>query len=248
MTEASLTTSWDDGHPLDLILAEMLIRHGIAGTFYVPIANSEGRPTLDAAQVRQLAAAGFEIGSHTHDHLRLDRLDLAEMLDQVTRGKEELEQRLGQPVSGFCPPGGRGMARLRPHAARLGLTHARTVEMFRLDEGHDSFARPTTLQVYPHGAAALMSNWGRRGLGGQRLGLCLGCLARPGLEARLDWLLDEALRTGGTLHLWGHSWEMEQGGLWPVLDRFLARAARAIPATRRVDNATAFAKGGPCAS
>lgn len=29
-----ITTSWDDGHPLDLKIAELLDKYGINGTFY----------------------------------------------------------------------------------------------------------------------------------------------------------------------------------------------------------------------
>jgi peptidoglycan-N-acetylglucosamine deacetylase len=38
------------------------------------------------------------------------------------------------------------------------------------------------------------------------------------------------------LHLWGHSWEIEAHGLWPVLDRALAAAAAATPPERRLTN------------
>src|SRR5688500_11915407 len=44
---AIVTTSWDDGHPLDIRLAEMLARHGVAGTFYVPL-RYEGVPVMDS--------------------------------------------------------------------------------------------------------------------------------------------------------------------------------------------------------
>ena len=47
-----LTTSWDDGHPLDLRLADRLAARGFTGTFYVPRHNREGRPVLSAREVR----------------------------------------------------------------------------------------------------------------------------------------------------------------------------------------------------
>ena len=48
------TTSWDDGHPLDLRLAELLATHGFSGTFYVPRGNREGRPVMTTAELRAL--------------------------------------------------------------------------------------------------------------------------------------------------------------------------------------------------
>lgn len=238
--DSCLTTSWDDGHPLDLKLAEMLARHAIAATFYVPVANAEARPVLETSHLRQIADSGFEIGSHTHDHVRLDRLTPRQIHDQIARGKMGLEQKLGSPVTGFCYPGGKGISRARPAAAALGITHARTVEMFRLDRGTDPLARPTSLHFHPHGLDALLRNWGRQGLGPDRLRLCLGCAIRPSLEARLDWLIQQAVLRQGLLHVWGHSWEIEAFGLWPTLDRFLARAAQAFAPARRLTNAAAF--------
>lgn len=247
MTDAILTTSWDDGHPLDLRLADMLNRHGIAATFYLPISNREGLPVLDAGQMRELAAAGFEIGVHTLDHQRLDSVPAREIFRQVMQGKATLEDRLGSAVHGFCYPGGRGLRQARTALSESGLHYARTTEMFRLDMGHAPFARPTTLQVFPHGAAALLKNWARQGMGWDRLERLGRCLTHCDLASRLDLLLNEAIDGGGLLHLWGHSWEIERYGLWSVLDAFLARAATRIPRAQRLDNAGAFGRHS-CAS
>jgi peptidoglycan/xylan/chitin deacetylase (PgdA/CDA1 family) len=61
------TTSWDDGHPLDARMAELLSLHEFQGTFYVPVSNREGLPVLGPEDLRRLGQ-GFEIGSHTIDH------------------------------------------------------------------------------------------------------------------------------------------------------------------------------------
>ena len=36
-----VTTSWGDGNPLDIRLAEILASHGLRGTFYVPLRNAD---------------------------------------------------------------------------------------------------------------------------------------------------------------------------------------------------------------
>jgi peptidoglycan/xylan/chitin deacetylase (PgdA/CDA1 family) len=237
-----LTTSWDDGHPLDLKLAEMLARHGVAASFYVPARNRSGRPVMAAAELRQLAGAGFEIGSHTLDHCRLPSLSRDEARRQMADGRAALEDILGQPVTGFCFPGGR-MGRWGKALAReLGFSHARTTQMLRFDVGADPFAMPTTAQIYPHRPAALWRNWLRHGGGLDRLN-ALRALAVTGARPPADSLADilialpsHAARSGGVLHLWGHSWEIEAQGLWPVLDRALAAAAAATPPERRLTN------------
>jgi len=99
----TITTSWDDGHPMDLRVAELLTRYGLPGTFYVPLSNS--RPTLSTAEIRGLSQE-FEIGAHTVNHVRLTALADSEAQEQVTDSKKQLEDILGKPCSIFCFPGG----------------------------------------------------------------------------------------------------------------------------------------------
>lgn len=40
-----MTTSWDDGDPCDLKVAELLRARGLAGTFYIPLIGYDGRRT-----------------------------------------------------------------------------------------------------------------------------------------------------------------------------------------------------------
>ena len=51
--EAIVTTSWDDGHPLDLKLAELLGRYHIPTTFCIPIDNVE-RECMSPDEMRQI--------------------------------------------------------------------------------------------------------------------------------------------------------------------------------------------------
>ena len=46
MTAAVLCFSVDDGHPLDMRMADLLIKHGVQASFFVPSRNSEGQPVL----------------------------------------------------------------------------------------------------------------------------------------------------------------------------------------------------------
>src|SRR5437762_91335 len=110
------TTSWDDGHPLDMRVADLLSRYGFAGTFYQPLSNREGLPVMAPSDVRRLSES-FEIGSHTIDHCYLDRVDEAEARRQIAGGKDRIEQILGHQVSGFCYPGGHYTSKHRQFVA-----------------------------------------------------------------------------------------------------------------------------------
>lgn len=88
---------------LDWLLPELLGDLAAAGrkaTFFVLGELAERRPAL----VREVAAAGHEIGSHGRLHLRAGWLSLASFREDVRRSKLALEDLLGQPILGFRAP------------------------------------------------------------------------------------------------------------------------------------------------
>src|SRR5262245_15905834 len=68
-----VTTSWDDGHPADLRVADLLDKHGLKGTFFIPCSNSEGRSVMCSSDVAELGRR-FEIGGHTQNHVSLTEI------------------------------------------------------------------------------------------------------------------------------------------------------------------------------
>lgn len=232
---AVFTFSSDDGHPSDLKAAELLAKHGLVGTFYVPIYNSEGRPTMTKCDLRTLAHA-FEVGSHTLDHRYLGTVGALEAKRQIIGGKQQLEDLLGQAVEGFCYPGGKyRQAHLRL-VQRAGFEYARTTTNLCFDTGHSPFELPTTIQFYPHVQAvywrnfALAGSWRRR-----QAGLRLA-LKHPGWIERMYALFDHACRHDAVFHMWAHSYEIDQLGGWPALDRFFMHVAQQVAAPNRLTN------------
>ena len=227
MTDAALCLSWDDGHPLDRKVAEMMAQAGLAGTFFVPLSNVEGRPVLKGADLHALKDMGFEIGAHGIDHRRLTTLTPAEARRQIVDGKHQLEDVLGSPVRGICYPGGRHTPALRNLVREAGFTYGRTTQMFRVSAGTDPFRLPTTLQLYRHGGAALARNWLRQGMGMDRLALAIRAWRAEDLPGLIATLAEDVARTGGILHLWGHSWEIDERCGWDWLRRIFALLAEA---------------------
>src|SRR5208283_3028025 len=80
-----ITTSWDDGHPLDLRMAELLAKYRLTGTFYVP--RSSQKPVMNPSQIRDLSDS-FEIGAHTLEHIAIDSLPDAEARKQLSGSRE----------------------------------------------------------------------------------------------------------------------------------------------------------------
>jgi len=230
-----LTTSWDDGHPTDLRLADRLARHGIPATFYVPQRNLEGLPVMSAAQLRELDGP-FEIGSHTFDHAYADRTALPTWADSMQRGKAALEQALGHPVEGFCFPGGQRHRGAIAAVASAGFRWARTVLGMCLDAGDDPYSMPTTLQMYPHGRSVLMRNAISGGQWMHRWPIAIRMLHEPDWTRRSIHLLEATAESGGVIHFWGHSWEIDRHDLWGGLDMVLAEASRLFPSGERITN------------
>jgi hypothetical protein len=61
---------------------------------------------LDWAQIREMAAAGIEIGSHGCSHRILTRLTVDEAEEELVRSKAKIEEAVGQGVLHFAFPDG----------------------------------------------------------------------------------------------------------------------------------------------
>jgi len=64
------------------------------------------RRFLNWDEVKEIAAAGMEIGSHTRSHPLLSRLTDVEQQEEFRESKAILEQNLGLPVTSFAYPNG----------------------------------------------------------------------------------------------------------------------------------------------
>jgi peptidoglycan-N-acetylglucosamine deacetylase len=236
VTALRLTTSWDDGHPLDLRVADLLAAHGFAGTFYVPRANREGRPVMTTGELRTLGGS-FEIGGHSIDHVRLTGLSTVERDRQLCDGKRRVEDELGRAIAGFCYPGGAHDHTLRVAVQAAGFRYARTVANLLLDPPRDRYRVGTTLQLFPHGRTTYLKNFALRGDWRARTLPLAICLSHDSLDDCLEHVLRFAAWRGGVFHLWGHSWEIDAFGLWGALERFLRVAGGLVAREHRISNA-----------
>jgi peptidoglycan/xylan/chitin deacetylase (PgdA/CDA1 family) len=216
MPKPVVTTSWDDGHILDLKLAELLQAHGLQGTFYIAPANREfpAEKRLTSAQIRDLSSR-FEIGAHTLTHPVLTDIPEDEAEREIVGSKLSLERIIGRPVRSFCAPRG---AYNQSHVRMFreaGFALARTVERFFLAVGDEPLEMPTTIHAYRH-FSDLMP-------------ILKTARYNPMRASRylMNWdelamaMFDRALASDGVFHLWGHSWEIENNGDWKRVERVL---------------------------
>lgn len=122
---------------------------GFGATLFVPTAfagrlagwpHSAGS-IMDWATLRQLSQAGFEIGSHSADHLDLSRLGAAALEDQLRRSRCEIEERLGAPCRSLAYPYGR-LSSAVAEAARRHYRCAVTTRLAAASEKSDRMRLP----------------------------------------------------------------------------------------------------------
>src|SRR5262245_49025147 len=82
------------------VLLERLVLKGVTATFFVVGEIARTHPKL----VRDIAAAGHEVGSHSWNHRTVFRFDPQSFRDDLKSSKDALEQAAGVPVVGFRAP------------------------------------------------------------------------------------------------------------------------------------------------
>jgi peptidoglycan/xylan/chitin deacetylase (PgdA/CDA1 family) len=121
-----VTLTFDDGTADQLAAARVLHSYGMAGTFFI-ITGAAGAPHyMSLAELRQLAAAGDEIGGHTVSHLDLVNTTLAEARRQICAGRNILT-RWGFHVTSFAYPDGAANRQIEAIVAACGFSAARVV-------------------------------------------------------------------------------------------------------------------------
>lgn len=215
--------------------AELLNKHGLNGTFFIPIRNCEGDAVLADAQLREIGRR-FEIGSHTYDHCYLKKVSLRQAYHQIHDGKKELEDVLGMRVNGFCYPGGRYRQRDVDLVKACGFAYARTTMNLCFDAGSKPHEMPTTVQFYPHDRAVYCRNFAGSGNWFRRIDGLLLALQHENWIARMYALFEYACTRGATFHLWGHSKQFDELGAWDEIDAFFGHVAARVAIHNRLNN------------
>ena len=81
-------------------ILEILEKHGIKGTFYVPGDTAERHTEA----IRRIRDEGHEIGHHGYLHKRSDAIDAGQQREEIERGLEALDRTLGVRPAGYRSP------------------------------------------------------------------------------------------------------------------------------------------------
>jgi peptidoglycan/xylan/chitin deacetylase (PgdA/CDA1 family) len=217
LKRAIITTSWDDGHPLDFKLAKLLSSNKIPGTFYIPLSNDENE-VMSSENIKELSK-NFEIGGHTLNHKILTLLSEDEMEKEITQGKENLEKICGE-VQSFAYPRGQYNKKVINAVKKAEFLGARTGELLHT-KMRNNFELHTTVQSVNR----VFASKGKQILKSDSKSLSFLLITSGTIFKTWDFIakktLDYVLEHGGIWHLWGHSWEIDMNNDWKRLSDVL---------------------------
>ena len=99
--------TFDDGHLNNYTTAfPIMQKYGFTGVLYI-VGNYMGAENyMNAEQIKKMAAAGWEVGSHSMSHADLNSLEPQQQRYEVVESREVLEEKLGVPVLTIAYPFG----------------------------------------------------------------------------------------------------------------------------------------------
>lgn len=159
--------TFDDGYLNNLAACEALHARGMRATWFIvtgslgrePSWPDDGRPVgrlLNAVELREMQAAGMEIGSHTVNHARLPTLDDDALSCELRDSRRALEDALGAAVPSFAYPYGAWDTRCADAVRHAGYAAACTTRTgWALRDGNPYSLRRLT--VFNHDTTASLA-------------------------------------------------------------------------------------------
>lgn len=216
LKEVIITTSWDDGHSLDLKLVKLLRKYDIPATFYIPV-NGTKRGILSDSQIKEIAEH-FDIGAHTLNHQDLTQVPLKKAEEETVGGKKRLEEIINKEVVSFCYPWGRYNKEVIEIVKRAGFWGARTVKQLTR-----SVKNPFEMGTTVHAGDHEIKHYIKQSIASRDFGFFTFFVKNNLFVGSWDQIaiktLDFVIKNGGIWHLWGHSWEVDWGKLEDIFKK-----------------------------
>jgi len=151
----TLAITFDDGYLSVYDAACPLLKdRGITATIYIVVdslgginewdwrAGDQEERMMSAAQARELAESGFEIGSHTLTHPHLPNLTDEQLSREIIDSKHKLEDIIGSEVTSFSYPYGDYDGRVLNAAIAAGYKNAMSTRLGAIVPGTSLYEIP----------------------------------------------------------------------------------------------------------
>ena len=198
----ALTLSYDDGVIFDKKLIDIMLKHGIKGTFNInsglfPAETGGRRMTKDEAY-ELYTRSGMEVAVHGVKHLELTAVNDAVAVNDIVNDRVALENLVGPIVDGMAYAYGSYNDGVVDILKQCGIKYARTVDKTDAFEIPEDFLRwhPT----YHHRLPKLM----------QLAHEFIENEGGPSMYAKRPLLF----------YLWGHSYEFNDQNNWEIIEEF----------------------------
>lgn len=111
--------TFDDGNRTDAMVALPLLQEfGFSATFFITTDWIGNRGFVTKEDIRELHAAGMELGSHGHTHRYFNEMSTNELAKELALSTATLSEITGSPVLSLGAPGGRLHPQLETAARR----------------------------------------------------------------------------------------------------------------------------------
>ncbi len=128
--------TFDDGYRDTYEIAMPLLKkYGFRSMMFIP-AGDVGK-NISWAELKEMKAAGMEIGSHSYSHTDLDELSRQEQAAEISRAKQMFDKELNQNTRWFCYPNGSFNKTTKELLAANGITMAVTINPGWVTAGDD---------------------------------------------------------------------------------------------------------------
>jgi peptidoglycan/xylan/chitin deacetylase (PgdA/CDA1 family) len=99
--------TFDDGNLDNYTVAfPIMQKYGFTGVLYIPYYFIDTENYMSIDQIKEMAAAGWEVGSHSLTHAELTTLTPDRLREEIVDSREKLQELLGVPILTFAYPFG----------------------------------------------------------------------------------------------------------------------------------------------
>ncbi|HKJ27132.1 MAG TPA: polysaccharide deacetylase family protein [Anaerolineales bacterium] len=124
LPERPVILTFDDGHYKVYEYAYPIMKeHGFFGVAYIVANRLQAHGFMGEPQLTEMAAAGWEIGSHSYTHADLT-IDHNQAFNEIYYSREDIETDINQPVTSFAYPFGAFDRYLGDRTLKWGYTNA----------------------------------------------------------------------------------------------------------------------------